>query len=189
MRQLVKKTGVLIVLSILIVATSSSVMAAEKQVYTQNNIFVAQQVSRGVLTYKASYSGWVGLRPPFFMLPAGSKVTIGRSRHGFSLTTDDGKQIIFEYRRNLPFPRDEYIAKITSNKPFKLGNYSNTDRKGIQAGKPFKGMTKKGVMAALGYPPPHKVMTLKDNLWTYWKDRYRTMIIEFSNGEVVQIRE
>ena len=64
--------------------------AASDVVYTQNNIFVAEQVSRGEIIYKASYSGWVDPRPPFSILPAGSKVTVGTSRHGFSLLIANG---------------------------------------------------------------------------------------------------
>jgi len=158
-------------------------------VYTQNNIFVAEQLNRGAKIYKASYSGWVELRPPFFILPAGSKVKVGSSRHGFSLRTEDGKEIIFEYRRNLPMPRDKYIAKITSSKQFDLGKFNARDRKGIKSGKVSLGMSKAGVVAALGYPPVHKVFSLDDNAWTYWKDRYRTMIIEFKGGEVANIRQ
>lgn len=184
-----KQTRILIALCALIVTTGTVALAAKSQVYTSNNIYVAQQVSRGKTIYKASYSGWIDLRPPFFLLPAGSRVTVGSSRHGFSLTTDDGKDIVFEYKRNLPMTVTDYIARITSSKPFDLGAFSRTDRKGIKAGKAYKGMTKKGVIAALGYPPVHKVLSLEDNTWTYWKDRYRTTLIEFSGGKVSRIRE
>jgi len=184
-----KASRILIVFIALIAGVGTIAMADTSQVYTSNNIYVAQQVSRGKTIYKASYSGWVGLRPPFILLPAGSKVTVGKSRHGFSLTTDDGKEIIFEYRRSLPVPAKDYIAKITSSKPFNIGAFNNTDRKGIKAGKAYKGMSKKGIIAALGYPPVHKVLSLEDNTWTYWKDRYRTMVIEFSGGKVSHIRE
>lgn len=188
-RTLVKLSRTLIALCVLYAASSLPAMAASKQVYTRNNIFVSQQAGRGNIVYKASYSGWVGLKPPFFILPAGSKVKVGSSRHGFSLITEDGKEIIFEYRRNLPMPREEYIDKITSDKPFSLKGFSATDQKGIKAGKALEGMSKQGVVAALGYPPVHKVLSLDDNVWTYWKDRYRTMIIEFKGGKVATIRQ
>jgi len=189
MRTLLKSSRILIVLFAVMIATATITSAAGKQVYTRNNIYVSQQVSRGQVLYKASYSGWIELRPPFFLLPAGSKVDVGSSRHGFALTTEDGKEIIFEYRRNLPMSVEDYIDRITSDKPFDLDAFDSTDRKGIKAGKVYLGMSKKGVVAALGYPPVHKVTSLEDNAWTYWKDRYRTTIIEFSAGKVARIRE
>jgi len=189
-RRLVKRlVGLCLTVCVLWGAGTLGAHAASDVVYTQNNIFVAEQVSRGEMVYKASYSGWVDLRPPFMILPAGSKVTVGKSRHGFSLLAADGKEIIFEYKRNLPMPVAEYIAKITSDKPFNLDRFDKADRAGIKAGKVSPGMSKGGVIAALGYPPVHKVLSLEDNAWTYWKDRYRTLVIEFKNDRVVKVNE
>jgi hypothetical protein len=64
------------------------------------------------------------------------------------------------------------------------------DRKGISNGKADKGMSKKGVQMALGYPASHRTPSLKDNVWTYWQDRYRTKVIVFNTkGKVVEIRQ
>lgn len=181
--------GFCMVFCALSIASSWAAHAASDVVYTQNNIFVAEQASRGEIIYKASYSGWVDPRPPFSILPAGSKVTVGNSRHGFSLLTADGREIIFEYKRNLPMPVDEYIGKITSAKPFNLDRFDKADRAGIKAGKVSIGMSKQGVIAALGYPPVHKVPSLEYDTWTYWKDRFRTLVIEFKNDKVVKIKQ
>ena len=84
----------------------------------------------------------------------------------------------------------EYIDIISSPKKVSLKGLSKLDRKGISNGKVYKGMSKKGVQMAFGYPASHRTPSLKDNTWTYWKDRHRTTVIVFdSKGKVVSIRQ
>jgi outer membrane protein assembly factor BamE (lipoprotein component of BamABCDE complex) len=84
---------------------------------------------------------------------------------------------------------DEYIQLIASPTIVSLDKLSNTDRKGIKAGKVYSGMTKQGVRVALGYPAVHRTPSLEDNTWIYWRNRFQTIAIEFDqSGKVVHIR-
>ncbi len=80
---------------------------------------------------------------------------------------------------------------LAANIPEYFGTQCNTDsvkrlskidRKGIKVGKVLKGMSKKGVEYAIGYPPKHRTPSAELDTWTYWKNRYATMSVSF-NGE------
>jgi hypothetical protein len=83
----------------------------------------------------------------------------------------------------------EYAMLITSPTPVSLDESSPTDLEGIKAGKALVGMTRKGVMAALGYPSPHQTPSLEGAVYTYWKNRFGKLIVEFNaEGKVINIR-
>lgn len=58
------------------------------------------------------------------------------------------------------------------------------DRDGIAAGRVQAGMTKAGVLKAMGYPPPHATPDLASPQWRYWRNRFDTLVVHF-DGEVV----
>jgi hypothetical protein len=68
-----------------------------------------------------------------------------------------------------------------------LAKLNAMDKKGIKAGKVFKGMSKEGVILAIGYPPVHVTPTLEGNSWQYWKNRFNTFKVEFKNNLVEKI--
>jgi len=61
------------------------------------------------------------------------------------------------------------------------------DRQGIQQGQALPGMTKQGVIVAIGYPPPHETPSLDADEWKYWTSRFGTQLVRFQNGQVVDI--
>ena len=72
----------------------------------------------------------------------------------------------------------------------KIEHLSDIDRKGILEGKPLIGMSRQGVIYALGYPPVRKTPYLETNRWWYWKSRVNRFYIEFNlNGTVSKIRD
>ncbi|MFW5920649.1 MAG: hypothetical protein ACOCUS_02325, partial [Polyangiales bacterium] len=50
------------------------------------------------------------------------------------------------------------------------------DRAGIEQARPYEGMTKQGVIAAVGYPPTHVTPTLDHSPWTYWGTQGRVEV-------------
>jgi hypothetical protein len=67
---------------------------------------------------------------------------------------------------------------------------NDADREGIQAGKAMVGMTKQGVLIALGYPARHYTQSLEQDRWTYWKNRYNKYAVFFDeSGTVAQITD
>ena len=62
------------------------------------------------------------------------------------------------------------------------------DRQGITHGKPFVGMSKQGVIFAMGYPPPHATVSLEANRWIYWTNRFNKLAVLFDdNARVIAI--
>ena len=55
---------------------------------------------------------------------------------------------------------DEYIDKVTSTQPASFDNLSGQDKKGVVDGKAYQGMTREGVLVALGYFAVHRTSTL-----------------------------
>lgn len=184
---------VLMLVALLVMVSLVSSGIAADTVYLKYNVHVQEQTGRdGAKIYKASYSGWVDPLPPFFVVAAGSAVQIEKSRGGFTLTPQaEPKAIAFEFKeKHMGMSLDEYLAQLTSPQTVSLDRFSKTDRAGIKAGKAQVGMSKQGVLTALGIPPRHKTPSLDENSWTYWKDKYRTLVVEFDGtGTVRSIRQ
>lgn len=161
--------------------------AGSDKFYLKNNIHA--QV--GPRDTKASYANWTDPGAGHIIIPVNTPVEMGKLRKGlFIKNLTDGRQIFFEFHsRNMRMSVDEYIQLIASPTSVSLDKLSNTDRKGIKAGKVYSGMTKQGVRVALGYPAVHRTPSLEDNTWIYWRNRFQTMAIEFDqSGKVVHIR-
>jgi hypothetical protein len=161
--------------------------AGSDKYYLKNNIHA--QV--GPRDTKASYANWTDPGNGHIIIPVNTPVEMGKLRKGlFIKNLTDGRQIFFEFHsRNMRMSVDEYIQLIASPTIVSLDKLSNTDRKGIKAGKVYSGMTKQGVRVALGYPAVHRTPSLEDNTWIYWRNRFQTLAVEFDqSGKVVHIR-
>ncbi|TPH15102.1 outer membrane protein assembly factor BamE [Litorilituus lipolyticus] len=70
----------------------------------------------------------------------------------------------------------------------KVKQLSQLDQDGIKKGKPLVGMSKEGILLAMGRPPIHATPDLEGNSWTYWINKWARNIIEFDeNGKVKEI--
>ncbi|GLT14646.1 hypothetical protein [Vibrio algivorus] len=67
-----------------------------------------------------------------------------------------------------------------------LTGLNSTDQKGIKEGRVYEGMTKQGVLNAIGYPPAHVTPTTDLNTWVYWKNRFNKMNVLFNSQGVVE---
>ena len=156
---------------------------ADDVVYLKNNIHYQQ----GTRDSKASYANWTNPGSGHKILPVNTAVRIGSFRRGFLITSEeDGTKILFEYHEtNMNMPKEEYQSLITSPSKVSLNSLSEIDKKGIQEGKTYPGMTKDGVRMALGYPAVHKTPSLESDRWIYWTNRFRSIAVEFdSQGRV-----
>ncbi len=85
---------------------------------------------------------------------------------------------------------NEYISLITSPDAVPAKKFSSVDQKGIKEGKALVGMTRDGVMTALGYPAAHKTPSLNAPVWVYWTNRFGTIAVEFGeDGKVVKVKD
>lgn len=164
-------------------------------VYLKNNIHVQKKFSRtGEAVYHASYANYTNPGAGHIIIPVNTPIVIkdaGRRKGKEILITTqtDGKDIHFAFNsRNMGMGSDEYVKLITSPNKISLEGLSSIDQKGIAEAKPYEGMTKEGIRIALGYPAVHRTPSLDVNKWVYWRDRWRTVAIEFDpDGNVKQI--
>jgi hypothetical protein len=141
---------------------------------------------------KASYANWTDPGSGHLIVPINSEVAFNGFRKGFMITVlNDGRKIYFEYNASyMGMDDDQYINLISSPTPVNIANLSELDTMGVKEGKARLGMTKEGVMMALGYPAGHKTPSLHSNTWIYWQNRWKTIAIEFDDsGRVKNIRD
>ncbi len=81
------------------------------------------------------------------------------------------------------------FTKLFSKKQVNLNKFSSLERKNIGLGKAVKGMKKAAVLVAIGYPPITRTPTIEADEWVYWKNRFNTFIVHFSNGQVSRIQD
>jgi hypothetical protein len=135
---------------------------------------------------KGSIANYTSL-PGHKILPYGSSVKIAGSRSGFALIDEDsGRKIdVLAPSKYLAGKSlSDYLDLILSKTPVSYTDLSEIDRKGISEGRPYKGMSKKGVMIALGYPAPHRTASPDTDEWYYWRNRYAKYAVNFENGIV-----
>jgi hypothetical protein len=140
----------------------------------------------------ASYANYTDC-PGHGMLPYNTQFKVESVRSGgFKLIAlDTGMKIVFEYRApNMGgMGVREYIDLIMSPVPVSYPDLTAQDQQGIQAGRAMAGMTKQGVMIALGYPAKHRTPSTDLNAWVYWKGRFNTLVVNFGeDGKVASIR-
>lgn len=71
----------------------------------------------------------------------------------------------------------------------KIKGMSGVDQKGIRKGIPYVGMTREGIVYAMGRPPIHVNPKLNSNTFMYWLNRFKRQAIDFDdNGLVEEIR-
>ncbi len=67
----------------------------------------------------------------------------------------------------------------------KVERLSSIDQKGIREGVAYEGMSRNGIILAMGYPPRHKTPDLMASRWVYWKDRRRLIVVKFGEDGLV----
>ena len=184
---MVRKIWVVLFLVSLVFALAScggKVSGTENGVYSRYNLhYVAE---KGV--NKGSYANWTNW-PGHTFVPYNTKIQVrALSGKRIEFVTNNEVVIIWEFDPvRMEMSGSEYIKLITSPTPVSSEGLSEVDRKGIEAGKALPGMSKQGVMIALGYPAKHKTPSLENNRWTYWGGRNNSYAVEFdANGKVAK---
>jgi len=125
-----------------------------------------------------------------YLMPVNTKCEVLSSR-GDRVTarTEDGHQFTVE---NVPkHTRDSTLQafdKVFSAQPVDLSAYSPDELAAIQRGEAIQGMTKDGVLVAMGPPPAIGTPSLDSNDWKYWNTRFTTFLVRFgSDGHVTAI--
>ncbi|MCP5005255.1 MAG: outer membrane protein assembly factor BamE [Planctomycetes bacterium] len=115
-------------------------------------------------------------------------VSLSSERLTFTLVSSGKTYTLDKHKSSPDFPA--YVQKyfgsqcVTSD----IKKLSSTDRQGIEKGVATKGMTKQGVIYAIGYPPEHRTPSNDGNEWIYWINRFKTMAVVFdSKGKVTEV--
>jgi hypothetical protein len=97
-----------------------------------------------------------------------------------------GIEYTYMFRQEyLPEGVEAHLAKYFGETCDAGETLSKLDRDGIAAGRAGPGMSKDGVIKAIGYPPPHATPNLDSPQWRYWENRWGTFIVHF-DGEIVR---
>ena len=129
------------------------------------------------------------------MLPMGTKVTIDEvNRKAITFTEESGATYrirIHIKHNNIPAEKlvhRLFSAKDPKAKGGKFTKFSKKERNNIENGTIAMGMSKEAVIMAYGYPPTVRTHNIKQNSWTYWKNRWVTRVIRFKNNKVSNIQ-
>ena len=185
-----RKLTIIIALLSLTVLLAPGVSMADgefegKTFYLQSNVWFESPLKINAINYHKGT-----------MLRAGSRVRIDRmtSRKIDFVTLKNG----LEYRilfssKYFPRTRIEEYARLyfgTQN-PLESPEYagfSAIEKKGVEEGAIKKGMSRKAVLMAYGYPPRHRTRSIEEDTWSYWNNRLFRMEVRFDkDGRVAQI--
>ena len=103
---------------------------------------------------------------------------------------DSGREYKYDQHRNSGEDLNVNAAKYFGKECVKdkVGKLSEIDQNGIKQGKALVGMSKQGVIYAIGYPPVNKTPTLDSTTWKYWYNRFNTFDVIFgADGKVTQV--
>ena len=163
---------------------SGPVQVTGETLYNKYNLHIQYKSSTNI---SAHYANWTGLFSGHRIIPPNTPVEILPWNRGFIiLMTDTGEKIKFHYSdRHMGMDKQAYIDTIFSSEKVSLDGLSSLDKKGVKQGRAIKGMTRKGVMTAMGYPAAHKTLELSAREWIFWTNRFGTIAVMFGSDEKV----
>lgn len=100
---------------------------------------------------------------------------------------ETGTQYTYKRTKHTKEPWKTHLDKIFGTECPSTANLSDVDRQGIKQGEVFEGMSKQGVILALGYPPDHVTPNLNMNHWRYWTGTVSNFTVIFVDGIVKRI--
>jgi len=180
----------ILMLFIMNVSTSALSESHSKKLYTAYNIWyeTGKENSLWCINYKSGN-----------IIPAGTEVTDvklakpvrgrfrGGSNQAISFTTkSDAKNFIvnFNVRYHPGKTTGDYLKLMFTEKNFtqiKKG-LNKKEIKAIREGVIRVGMSKRAVFVSYGPPPEHKTSSQKNNVWTYWMNRFKSKKINFDKN-------
>ena len=124
------------------------------------------------------------------LLPICTPVTLERINGRTIIFRADttGLRYIYQLHRSTRAPIEEHVQRYFGTQCPNMAAMTPEDQAGIQNGQVYQGMTKQGVIMAIGYPPEHQTPTLEADTWTYWATGNNRFEVYFANGVVSGIR-
>ena len=127
------------------------------------------------------------------LIPVCSEVEylgLGRKSFRFRVVSTDREYHYLNHKAAAePFP--EHLKRFfgPSCPRDEIESLSELDRQGIREGRAIVGMTRRGVILAMGHPPRHVNPDPNAPIFMYWKSRFNRVEIQFgSDGLVSGVR-
>jgi len=126
------------------------------------------------------------------LIPLCTEVEITKASHKqikFRIK-ETGREYKYDHHKNAGEDLNTNAAKYFGKEcnKNKVAKLSKIDQDGIKQGKALMGMSKQGVIYAIGYPPVGKTPTLDATTWKYWFNRFNTFDVIFdAKGKVTQV--
>ncbi|MBN2351218.1 MAG: hypothetical protein JXD23_01520 [Spirochaetales bacterium] len=123
------------------------------------------------------------------LIPAGTEVVFASlNEKQFSFIVKEKARTYYylnHKQSNEPF--ESHLLRFfgPSWDPEKITRLPDQDREGVRTGKPAVGMTREGIILAMGWPPRLENPDLKASRWRYWRHRFDTIAIEFGPDDTV----
>ncbi|MEM9067251.1 MAG: hypothetical protein AAGE52_02055, partial [Myxococcota bacterium] len=137
-------------------------------VETPDNLVLQTNLRADARGIMSSVQRWSATR----VVPVCTPVRILRvSRREIRFEDQAGNRYRYILHRSTRLPVEEHINRYFGQGCPNTQQMSAVDQQGIQTGQALPGMTKTGVVLALGYPPEHRTPTLDGPVWTYWGQR------------------
>lgn len=177
------KTWMAVLLILAVVACCS---CESRHLYNRYNLHYISEGGVNKGSY-ANYTQW----PSHDFVPYNTRLQADPGSDLILFVTDAGLYVRYEFNPGrMGMSSEQYVELITSPTPVSYEGLNDADRKGIQAGKAIVGMSKQGVLIALGYPAKHYTQSFEQNRWTYWKNRYNKYTVEFDeSGRAIRIMD
>ncbi len=102
-----------------------------------------------------------------------------------------GRQYTYFNHKAAAEPFDAHLLRFFGPECDRKGleRLNAADKAGVQAGTVSKGMTRQGVIFAMGYPPKIRTPDLNGSEWTFWKSRFDTFQVTFDEkGRVDNVK-
>lgn len=156
----------------------ASAMASNQVLYTQTGMWYEQN-HRGVnIASGTNYKGGV-------YIPVNTKVTVlDTTRYGALISVNGINVELHNVTKYTALDNGAFIDRMLGTAPVSLSKFTDAERAAIKKGALVKGMSKAAVIVSRGYPPSHATPSLDGDRWRYWKNRWATMYVDFSNGKV-----
>ena len=124
------------------------------------------------------------------VLPRCTPVTIdATSNKGIKFTVvSSGRQYDYAFHDSMVEGPEKHLARYFGASCPEPTGLNPLDMKGIETGIVSEGMTKQGVILALGYPPEHATPSPDRDQWIYWKNRWDRFVVRFADGIVVGVQ-
>jgi hypothetical protein len=166
----------LILLSFLLAACGGAQMDPAKIVYTQTNLrFRGREAT--------SVNEWRGRT----ILPVCTPAQVTRARGREIRFLVNGERHSYVIHRSSRVPVDAEVNRLFGMGCPDLAAMSPADQAGIQQGRPYIGMSKAGVVIALGYPPDSRTPSLDQSPWTYWGE-HGNVQVHFQGDVVMSVQ-